>query len=551
MMTAACAVLSATGPKGPLRCFSRIDRDLGRAALLRDNLKPWPIQTCRAASASRSSRRRIILSHDVNSASEAIASSRAAIAKYRATVADLEDRVRILEADNNSLRAMAEARCGEYTSVWSESESIRLWHDGEASWKAVNETANTLRSEAAEAKAAAKSARTEADVLLMEAEQYRLENEGLREILAGLGISSLHSVKQEAAESGAKAPLPPNMAATSLCLINTAHRKNPQPLQSGFSDVTKKGVGGTDCRRDSLMRGSVACVHTALDSRKDEESAQTPRTSCAAVLRRRVECNEHRTYMLELTRRQRLAQSGQHVAHDAASRSFGTGRPAATWNITAASKIVHSSMSRVRKGALTVMGGESSGGLSIPKIAAEALGKDAEDGIRSYTTMGMIRAHHLLFALERPSIHLFRFAVLALSPQPQPQMFDTSLLRAEVPLTAEVIRGHKRNPATRDDFEDKCRTIAFPGEVLSLLKKFRQSATLSSNIQESWSMEFQGEMLEGRQPNHLSLRLDFSTPQLPDTFDSPVYLLLMAIHTIVARKHRRAQIAPSTLLGCI
>jgi regulator of replication initiation timing len=147
------------------------------------------------------------LSHDANSASEAIASSRAAIAKYRATVADLEDRVRILEADNNCLRAMAETRCGEYTSVWSESESIRLWHDEEASWKAVNETANTLRSEAAEAKAAAKSARTEADVLLMEAEQYRLENEGLREILAGLGISSLHSVKQEAAESGAKAPV--------------------------------------------------------------------------------------------------------------------------------------------------------------------------------------------------------------------------------------------------------------------------------------------------------------------------------------------------------
>jgi hypothetical protein len=53
MMTAVCAVLSATGLKGPLRRFSRIDRDLGRAALLRDNLKPWPIQTCRAASASR------------------------------------------------------------------------------------------------------------------------------------------------------------------------------------------------------------------------------------------------------------------------------------------------------------------------------------------------------------------------------------------------------------------------------------------------------------------------------------------------------------------
>jgi regulator of replication initiation timing len=148
----------------------------------------------------------------LNSASEAIASSRDAIVKYRATVADLEDRVRILEAESNGLRAVAEARCGEHTSVWSESESIRLWHDEEASWKAVNEqvyaeTANTLRSEAAEAKAAAESARTEADVLLMEAEQHRLENEGLREILAGLGISSLHSVKQEAAESGAKAPV--------------------------------------------------------------------------------------------------------------------------------------------------------------------------------------------------------------------------------------------------------------------------------------------------------------------------------------------------------
>jgi hypothetical protein len=52
-----------------------------------------------------------------------------------------------------------------------------------------------------------------------------------------------------------------------------------------------------------------------------------------------------------------------------------------------------------------------------------------------------------------------------------------------------------------------------------------------------------------QQPNHLSLRLDFSTPQLPDTFDSPVYLLLMAIHTVIARKHRRAQIAPSTYWG--
>jgi regulator of replication initiation timing len=145
----------------------------------------------------------------LNSASEAIASSRDAIVKYRATIADLEDRVRILEADNNSLRAVAEARCDQHASMLA-TESIRLWNDEEASWKAVNEqvyaeTSNTLRSEAAEAKAAAESARTEADVLLMEAEQYRLENEGLREILAGLGISSLHSAKQEAAESGANA----------------------------------------------------------------------------------------------------------------------------------------------------------------------------------------------------------------------------------------------------------------------------------------------------------------------------------------------------------
>jgi coenzyme F420-reducing hydrogenase alpha subunit len=39
------------------------------------------------------------------------------------------------------------------------------------------------------------------------------------------------------------------------------------------------------------------------------------------------------------------------------------------------------------------MGGESSGGLSVPKIAAEAFDKEAEDGIRSYTTMGSCPTH--------------------------------------------------------------------------------------------------------------------------------------------------------------
>ena len=48
-----------------------------------------------------------------------------------------------------------------------------------------------------------------------------------------------------------------------------------------------------------------------------------------------------------------------------------------------------------------------------------------------------------------------------------------------------------------------------------------------------------------RNPNHFRPGLT-SAPQLPDTFDGPVHLLLMATHTVLAREDRGALIALGT-----
>lgn len=47
-------------------------------------------------------------------------------------------------------------------------------------------------------------------------------------------------------------------------------------------------------------------------------------------------------------------------------------------------------------------------------------------------------------------------------------------------------------------------------------------------------------------PNHFSPGLTSSAPQLPDTFDGPVHLLLMATHTVLAREDLGALIALGT-----